>query len=87
MKRLIILFAFMVIVASSLVAQTDNSAPVVWERYAVPARKVSFLFPKMPMVLESPSICGELASVTYLAYAEGSSMKSSSPARAKALLR
>jgi hypothetical protein len=52
-------------------AQSDNSAPVVWERYSVPVRKVSFLFPKMPMVRQTAGACGEIVSVTYLAYAEG----------------
>ena len=52
-------------------AQIDSTAPVVWERYKVSSRKVSFLLPKLPTVHETPSICGEVKSLTYIAYAKG----------------
>jgi len=55
----------------SLRSQTENSAPIVWERYKVSNRKISFLMPKLPTVHEVPSICGEVKTVTYLAYADG----------------
>jgi hypothetical protein len=49
----------------------NSTAPVVWQRYKVSERNVSFLLPKMPLVHTVPHMCGEMRSLTYLAYAEG----------------
>lgn len=55
----------------NLSAQTKSTAPIVWERYKVSDRNISFVFPKMPTVDVVPSMCGEVAVMTYLAYAKG----------------
>lgn len=71
--RTILLLLTVVLLACTVVPaqEIDNSAPVVWQRYKVSSRKVSFLLPKLPTVHETPSICGEVKSVTYIAYAKG----------------
>lgn len=70
-SRLLLPVAFLFALGASVAAQVENSSSVVWERYKVSQRKVSFLFPKMPTVHETPSVCGELTAITYLAYAQG----------------
>src|SRR5438552_13228188 len=69
MNRILATLAALLLITAGAFAQTGSTAPVVWERYKVSDRKISFLLPKMPTVHQVPSICGELKSVTYLAYA------------------
>jgi hypothetical protein len=71
--RTILLTLTVLLLACTLVPaqQIGNTAPVAWERYKVSYRKISFLLPKLPTVHETPSICGEVKSVTYIAYAKG----------------
>lgn len=68
--RLLILTIVLILLSSSLMAQADNVAPVVWERYKVSAQKVSFMMPKLPVVRVSSDPCSQIDTATYRAYAE-----------------
>ncbi len=70
-RRILATLVISLILTGGSSAQVDSTAPIVWERYKVRYRKISFLLPKLPTVHETPSICGELKSVTYIAYAKG----------------
>ena len=49
---------------------TPNSvAPIHWRRYEVAERKISFMFPKLPVVNEDDSPCEEIDGAIYRAYA------------------
>jgi len=48
------------------------SAPTVWDRYRVDKHQVSFLFPKLPIVIGRTSACSEVDTREYHAYSEGS---------------
>src|SRR5690348_10774351 len=54
-----------------LAKDVAHTAPVIWQRYKVADRGISFILPKMPVMHVVPSMCGELKSITYLAYGEG----------------
>lgn len=45
------------------------SAPVVWSEFNVPSQKVSFTFPKLPVVRWSSDPCSQIESGLYHAYA------------------
>ena len=67
--RKVVIVAILVL-ADIAGAQTNNTAPVAWERYRL-ADKVSVLLPKLPMVFESQDFCHEIKQATYLVYADG----------------
>jgi TonB family protein len=46
------------------------SSPVVWERYRIGGQEVSFVFPKLPVVISSGDLCREFQKRSYFAYAE-----------------
>jgi TonB family protein len=71
MKYVISFFAAILFVSSSVFAQTQNTAPVVWERYKDSGKKVSFNLPKLPTVLGGGDVCAVEEVTTYRAYAEG----------------
>ncbi len=71
MNRILATLTALLLITFFASAQTGSTAPILWERYKVPYRKISFLLPKLPTVHETPSICGEVKSVTYIAYAKG----------------
>lgn len=53
-------------------AQTEKyNAPIKWERYKVADKDVSFLFPKLPILIQSLNVCIEQETNKYAAYAEG----------------
>jgi TonB family protein len=57
--------------ATSLFAQTDNTAPVVWERYRHSDLDLSINLPKMPVVISNYDTCKEELKRSGYAYAEG----------------
>jgi TonB family protein len=67
MKYALIVFAL----ASSLFAQTENTAPVVWEPYRHSDLGVSVNLPKMPIVVSNYDTCKEELKRSSYAYAEG----------------
>lgn len=71
MRNVILLTIFLLFPMTSFHGQTENSAPVIWERYRFGDEKLSVLLPKMPVRLPTFARCGELQTVTYFAYAEG----------------
>lgn len=50
-------------------AQSESSAPVVWERYRISDRQLSIEFPKMPVAIGAPGNCIEVEKTSYYAYA------------------
>lgn len=70
MGRTLFLIAILFVAFFPATAQTDvYTAPVKWERHRVTFRKISVMFPKMPVAIESSDPCSELAQHTYVAYA------------------
>ena len=76
-KRLIIIFLILFgsvatfAQAVSTAAQLEKySAPVKWELYRVSPKKVSLLFPKIPVVNSSLLICSQLETQSYFVYAD-----------------
>jgi TonB family protein len=49
--------------------QTANVAPIKWEQYQVPQRRISIDFPKLPVVIAKPNSCAESEKSSYFAYA------------------
>jgi TonB family protein len=47
------------------------SSPVVWERYETDKRRISFLFPKLPVRISRDQICRQRQVDSYFAYADG----------------
>ena len=68
MRKLVIVSILLLVATAA--AQTNNTAPIAWERYRL-AGKVSVLLPKLPTMLESTEFCHETKTATYHAYAEG----------------
>ena len=71
MKDAILTTILGLLLAGQLFAQTENSAPVLWERYKVSDKRVSVMLPKMPTVQETADPCREEQTASYYAYAEG----------------
>ena len=71
MKNVLLLFGLLVSLVPSLIAQTDNTAPVVWERYKISDRDISFNLPKLPTARINVSDCSRSETRTYDAYAAG----------------
>jgi TonB family protein len=72
MKKLLHLILFSIAAASAAYAQDGPpSAPNVWERYAISDQQLSFLFPKLPVVIDDASSCSEIEKHSYYAYADG----------------
>ena len=68
------LFAFTLIFTfyNVVFSQTfTNTSPVKWENYKVEAVKVSFLMPKLPVVVNESNYCRGEESFAYGSYAEG----------------
>ena len=53
----------------STTASDQYSAPVVWSEFNIPSQKVSFAFPKLPVVRTSSDTCSQIESRLYHAYA------------------
>ena len=70
MKNVLLLFGLLVSLVPSLIAQTDNTAPVVWERYRHSDLDVSVNLPKMPVVVANYDTCREELNRSSYAYAE-----------------
>jgi len=71
MKNALLLFGLFVSLVPSLFAQTDNTAPVVWERYKYSDLEISINLPKLPVVTTSHDPCSEELRRSTFAYAEG----------------
>ena len=70
MKKLLLPFTLSLSFAISVSAQTENTAPVVWERYRHSDLEVSVNLPKMPTVIENYDSCREDLKRSSWAYAE-----------------
>ena len=74
MKVIMFCLLSLLILSANLWAQAEpSSAPAVWERYNVGDQQVSFLFPKLPIVVSSLISCSEVEEVekrSYYAYTE-----------------
>ena len=69
--RVLILSIVLIVLSSNLIAQADNVAPVLWERYKISSKKISFILPKMPTVMAYSDPCTQIEKATYRAYADG----------------
>ena len=72
--RVIILFLLCPLVASSQTAAPGPDshkyeAPIEWTRYMVPEMKVSFIFPKLPVVMHGGDSCTSTTGKLYYQYA------------------
>ena len=77
-RSLIFRFLFLVAVSASgtaVFSQTPTwnidqySAPVLWSEFNIPSQKVSFAFPKLPVVRSSSNPCSQVESGLHHAYA------------------
>ena len=71
MKNTLLLFGLFVSLAPNLFAQTENTAPIVWERYRHSDLGVSVDLPKLPTVIDNYDMCSEELTRKGYAYAEG----------------
>ena len=70
MKSILVCLTLAVI-AIPLCAQTENTAPIVWERYKISDQGLSVMLPKMPTVSMTSNVCREEQRSTHFAYAAG----------------
>ena len=55
----------------STAAQTETStAPISWERYKISDMQISFVLPKMPILIGFQDVCSEIDKRSYYAYAD-----------------
>jgi TonB family protein len=69
-------FVFFVLFLSAVSAsgQIDTekySAPVAWKEYRISSQKLSFSFPKLPLIRTEANLCAQLDGRVYYAYANG----------------
>jgi TonB family protein len=69
--RKLLLLTVLLILATASFGQTQNWAPVVWERYKISSQHLSFVLPKLPMVAKQSDDCDSRHTSTYYSYAEG----------------
>lgn len=69
--RSITLSIALTLLASVGLAQTDNVAPIKWEKYSDVDEKVTILFPKRPTEMNAYDRCSERMHNIYRAYADG----------------
>ena len=66
-----VIFVVLLLVNNIAFAQKEkNSAPIVWQRYAVSANEVSILLPKLPVVRDWEDACSQVEGKSYYAYAD-----------------
>jgi hypothetical protein len=75
MKNALLLLTLSLSFAINVSAQTENTAPVVWERYRHSDLDVSVNLPKMPIVIEDYDMCREELKRSSWAYAEARFMR------------
>ena len=69
--RSITLSVALTLLASIGLAQTDNVAPIKWEKYSDVDEKVTVVFPKRPTKMSAYNRCSEQMHDIYRAYADG----------------
>src|SRR5687768_3534687 len=70
MKRLLFL-TFILSITTNVPAQSENRAPIVWERYKLGSNKISLLLPKLPTIVEGTDGCDDTEYTHYSAFADG----------------
>lgn len=71
MLKIILLSIITVFLNQTVFSQQEKyTAPVKWERYKVPEKQISILFPKLPVFNITSSACEEIESANYTAFAE-----------------
>ena len=70
MKYSLLLFGLFVSLVPNLFAQTENTAPVIWERYRHSDLDVSVNLPKMPVLIANYDTCKEELKRSGYVYAE-----------------
>lgn len=71
MNKLSLIVFLTVSLAVTAFAQSESTAPAVWERYGIADQKLSFLLPKMPVLIANSSSCTEIDKRSYYSYADG----------------
>lgn len=70
-RHFLLISAILLLTVTGALAQADAStAPIKWERYVIPNRKVSLMLPKLPTMVDSSDLCRELERKSYYAYAD-----------------
>ncbi|HEX6124040.1 MAG TPA: energy transducer TonB [Pyrinomonadaceae bacterium] len=67
----------------NLLAQAENTAPIVWERYRIPRKDLSVMLPKLPTASGAVDTCNEIERSSYFAYADGATYEISIVAKLK----
>lgn len=69
--RIVLTSIVLLLLTSTLSAQTNNVAPVNWERYKLRDERVSVMLPKMPTVNTIEDVCFDTKRTSYFSYADG----------------
>ena len=69
-KKLLIIFSLLIAALNGVSQTVNNSAPVKWQNYKISEEKVTIMFPKLPVKLDSSNVCEEIETKHFYAYAD-----------------